>query len=289
MRILLFGKFGQVARGIQGAARDIDLVSLASANCDLSQPRTGADAIAAHRPDIVINAAAYTAVDKAETERAQAKRLNADAPAELAEASARTNARLIHLSTDYVFDGDAEIAYDETSATNPVNWYGATKLAGETAVLAAAPDAIVFRTSWVFSEYGENFVKTMLRLGREKSELKIVGDQIGGPTPAAEIAKAVLKIAAKLQRGADGRGVYHFQGRPSVSWAGFATKIFEYARQQTRVQEIAATDYPTAAARPPRTILDCERIERDFGIAPPDWRTEARRVVSALANSPGNG
>jgi len=287
MRILLFGKRGQAARCIRDAARDVDLISLGSADCDLSKPGAGANAIAGHKPDVVINAAAYTAVDKAETERTLAERLNAKAPGELAAAAARTNARLIHLSTDYVFDGQADTAYDELSATNPVNWYGATKLAGETTVLAAAPDAIVLRTSWVFSEYGANFVKTMLRLGREKPVLDIVGDQFGGPTPAAEIAKTVLRIAAKLQRGAGGRGVYHFQGRPSASWADFAKSIFQYAGLETRVREIATAEFPTAAARPARTILDCARIERDFGVAPPDWRSEARRVVAALETGPG--
>ena len=287
MRMLLFGKHGQVAQSLRDEADSANIIALGSGDCDLLQPGAGAAAIAAQKPDIVINATGYTAVDKAETEIAAARRLNAEAPAELAAAAHEASARFIHLSTDYVFDGAGEF-YNENAQTHPLNQYGKTKRDGEIAVLTAAPNSIILRTSWVFSPYGANFVKTMLRLAGERQDLTIVGDQIGGPTPAGDIARAILTIAAKIHRGAEGAGVYHFQGRPTVSWAAFARAIFEAAEADVAVEEIATADYPTPAQRPLRTILDCARIERDFGIPPADWRSGLRQTISALTGPPGN-
>lgn len=285
MRILLFGKNGQVARSLRDEAGLHELLAVGAADCDLTVSGAGAEAVRSADPDIVINAAGYTAVDQAETEDAAAMRLNAHAPAELAAAALRTGARFIHLSTDYVFDGAVAGAYDENAATAPLNVYGRTKREGEIAVMAAAPDAIIIRTSWVFSEHGSNFVKTMLRLASVRDKLSIVDDQIGGPTPATEIARAIVAIAAKIHRGANGEGIYHYQGTPAVSWADFAEKIFELAGQNAVVRRIPTSDFPTPAKRPLRTVLNCARIERDFGIALPDWRAGLREVLKTLKNA----
>ncbi len=283
MRILLFGRNGQVAQCLQQEARGVhQLTALGRAEADLMRAGTAASAIERTRPELVVNAAAYTAVDKAEEEPAAAQQLNAAAPAEMAAATRKTGARFIHLSTDYVFDGNDERALSEDHETAPLNVYGRTKREGENAVLTADDRAVILRTSWVFSEFGGNFVKTMLRLGAERSALSIVDDQVGGPTAARDIAKAVLTIGGKIGRCAPGAGVYHYQGAPSVSWAGFARRIFDAAGVKVAVEPIATADYPTPARRPLRTVLDCARIERDFGLAQPDWRAALHPVVAML-------
>lgn len=282
MKILVFGKNGQVAQCLQDEAASVDVTALSSAECDLMVKGEGAKAIKAAAPDIVVNASGFTAVDLAETQTTAARRLNADGPAELAAAATNTGAQFIHISTDYVFNGTSETPYTEESPTHPLNVYGETKLAGERLVMQAAENAIILRTSWVFSEFGSNFVRTMLRLGAERDLLTIVDDQIGGPTPAREIAKSILIIAAKIYRGAAGSGLYHYQGSPTVSWAAFAEKIFELAEVHSAVKPIPTAGFPTPATRPLKTILDCAKIERDFGIAAPDWRSGLRQVISAL-------
>lgn len=284
MRMLVFGKNGQVAQALQGQVSADRLIALGRDDADLTQPGAARAAIEREKPDVVINAAAYTAVDHAESDQEAAQRLNAGAPAEMAAAAKELGASFLHLSTDYVFDGHSDGRLTEDAATAPLNVYGVTKLAGEEAVLAAHDQAVIVRTSWVFSETGGNFVKTMLRLGRERDALSIVADQIGGPTPADDIASALLTIAAKKHRGAPGDGVYHFQGAPAVSWAEFAAKIFEIAGTDVKVSPINTAEYPTPARRPLKTVLDCARIERDFGIAQPDWRAGLRRVIAALTD-----
>ncbi|MEO1242847.1 MAG: dTDP-4-dehydrorhamnose reductase [Pseudomonadota bacterium] len=284
MRILLFGCNGQVARCIREEARGAhEVTALGSAEADLMQPGAATTAITANKPDVVINAAAYTAVDQAEDEKDAAMRLNKDAAAEMARTARVVGAPFIHISTDYVFYGQSDAPHREDDQTNPLNIYGASKLAGEQAVLAENDSAIVIRTSWVFSEFGGNFVKTMLRLAGERDALNIVDDQIGGPTAARDIARALLTIAEKKHRGAPGEGVYHYQGTPAVSWAGFASKIFDTAGKTVAVRPIVTKDFPTPAPRPLRTILDCARIERDFGVAQPDWRIALRQVIETLA------
>jgi dTDP-4-dehydrorhamnose reductase len=283
MRILLFGKNGQVARCFrEEASGRCDVTALGSADVDLSQPNTAVGAIEKHAPDIIINAAAYTAVDRAEEEKDAAARINTLAVKDMARTAKTIGAHFIHISTDYVFDGADSNHYHEKDTANPLSVYGKTKHEGELAALKAYNQTIILRTSWVFSEYGGNFVKTMLRLAGERDALTIVDDQIGGPTPARDIAHAILMIAEKKQRGAPGQGIYHYQGAPAVSWAGFARKIFEYADKNISVTPIATSDYPTPAARPLHTILDCARIERTFGISQPDWRIGLRQVIDAL-------
>ncbi len=284
MRILLFGASGQVGRETIDAAnrRGVAIVALTRAEADLSTPGAAADVIARAKPDAVINAAAWTAVDKAETETAAARRLNAQAPAEIASAAARAGARLVHLSTDYVFDGRMMRPLDEAAPTGPLNVYGATKLEGESLVAAALPGGVIIRTSWVYAAHGANFVRTMLRLAETRNELSIVGDQTGGPTPAAAIAEACLDIA--LKQGGPG-GLYHFQGAPPATWAEFAEAIFAAAGKSVKVNRIPTRDYPAPAARPLRTVLNCAKILRDYGVRQPDWRTSLAHIVGRLQNS----
>lgn len=283
MRLLLFGKNGQVARAIcDEAPASVSIVALGRNEADLMAPGAAAAAVNAEKPDIVVNAAAYTAVDKAEEEKQAAAQLNGSIVGEMAAAAKSAGAHFIHISTDYVFDGASGDHYKEDDATNPLNLYGETKLAGEIAAFNANPQSVILRTSWVFSEYGANFVKTMLRLSESRDELNIVADQIGGPTAARDIAKAILTIAGKKHRGAPGEGLYHFQGAPAVSWAGFAAKIFEIAGAYVTVHAIPTAQYPTPATRPLRTMLDCAKIERHFGVAQPDWRASLRQVITAL-------
>ncbi|MEZ5922442.1 MAG: dTDP-4-dehydrorhamnose reductase [Parvularculaceae bacterium] len=281
MRILLFGSNGQVGREVQAAAKDCDLIALTRVEADLSVDGMAAAAIECLAPDAIINAAAYTAVDKAEADREAARRLNAEAPAEIARAASRIGARLIHLSTDYVFSGDSPAPLDETAPTGPVNYYGETKLEGEMLVAEQAPGGVIVRTSWVFAPHGSNFVGAMMRLSQTQESLRIVSDQTGGPTPAAAIAAAVLKIATARNGPA---GLYHFQGAPSASWAEFAEAIFKAAGCNTRVEKIATANYKTPAKRPLTTILNCEKILRDYGVAQPDWRIGLRETALALKN-----
>lgn len=284
MHILLFGASGQVGRETIDAAtrRRLRLSALSRAEVDLSAPGAGAAAIARLRPGAIINAAAWTAVDKAETETAAARRLNAEAPAELAAAAKAAGARFVHLSTDYVFDGSASAPIDENAPASPLNVYGATKLEGERAVFAALPAAAVIRTSWVYAAHGANFVKTMLRLAETNNELSIVGDQTGGPTPASAIAEACLDIAVKSEGPG---GLYHFQGAPPATWADFAEAIFAAAGRSVRVNKILTRDYKTPASRPLYSVLNCAKIKHDYGIAQPDWRADLAATVRRLQNS----
>ena len=232
-----------------------------------------------HRPDIIINAAAHTAVDKAESEPDFARAINVDGTRHLAEAAQNIGAAFLHISTDYVFDGKGETPYRESDATAPQSVYGQTKLDGETAALAACPRTIILRTAWVFGEHGNNFVKTMLRLGRDRDTLGIVADQHGAPTYAGDIAAALIKIAQHITTGQPTEyGVYHFSGSPYTSWHGFASEIFRHAAAQNLLPRvpvlnaIATSDYPTPAKRPANSRLDCSKIQAAFGIAPSDWQ-----------------
>lgn len=276
MKILVFGKTGQVALAL---ARQAEVIALGRDKADLSRPEDCAAAIVSHRPDVIINAAAYTAVDKAETESAQAFLINAAAPNAMAKAAAEYGIPFVHISTDYVFDGSGETPRHEAETTGPLQVYGRSKREGELGILAAGGCAAVLRTSWVFSPDGANFVKTMLRLGADRNALSIVGDQIGGPTPAAAIADACLIMAKSLVKDREGAGIYHFSGAENVSWAQFAEAIFESAGLNVVVSAIPSADYPTPAARPLNSRLDCSRIKTVFGIDQPDWREAVRGMV----------
>ena len=278
--LLVFGRTGQLAQELQRLAPEARFVGRDEA--DLARPQDCAALIRDARPALVINAAAWTAVDKAESEAAAAQLVNTEAPGAMAEECAEAAIPFLTVSTDYVFDGSGDAPRREDDPTGPLGVYGATKLAGEAAVAEAGGQWAVLRTSWVFSAHGANFVKTMLRLGAERASLKVVADQIGGPTPAADIARALLVMAARMAEDRDSGGVYHFAGAPDVSWAGFAREIFARAGLACTVEEIPTRDYPTPAQRPLNSRLDCARLERDFGVARPDWRVGLDRVLAEL-------
>lgn len=278
MRILVFGKTGQVACELQ---RQADVLALGRAEADLANPEACAEALRAADADLVINAAAWTAVDKAEAEEAAATVVNGAAPAAMARAAAERGIPFLHVSTDYVFSGAGTAPWTETDPVAPQNAYGRSKLAGEEGVRAAGGNSAILRTSWVFSAHGANFVKTMLRLSETRDTLNVVDDQIGGPTPAADIAAALLRMGRAMAQGQPG-GTYHFGGVPQVSWAGFAREIFAQAGRKVRVGGIATEAYPTPARRPLNSRMDCSALSRDFGIAAPDWKAGLAQVLKEL-------
>ncbi|OWY13186.1 dTDP-4-dehydrorhamnose reductase [Thioclava sp. F34-6] len=277
--ILVFGQTGQVAQELQRLAPEAAF--LGRNRVDLRNPDAAAEAIREAKPTAVINAAAYTAVDKAEEEEALAQTVNGDAPAAMAKACRDLGIPLVHISTDYVFDGSGEAPFKPTDPTAPLGAYGRTKLAGEQAIRAAGGTFAILRTSWVFSAHGGNFVKTMLRLSESRDHLTIVADQIGGPTPAKAIAEACLTMAQELQRAPEKSGVYHFSGSPDVSWAGFAREIFARAGRDVTVEDIRTADYPTPAKRPLNSRLDCSDLAV-FGLKRPDWRLGLDEVLTEL-------
>lgn len=277
--LLVFGRTGQVACELARLAPEASFLGRDQA--DLADPAACAAAIVAQAPLAVINAAAWTAVDRAETEEAAAHVVNADAPGAMATASARLRIPFVHISTDYVFDGSGDRPWRSDDATGPLGAYGRTKLAGEEAVRAAGGVHAILRTSWVFSAHGANFVKTMLRLGRDRARLNVVADQTGGPTPAAAIAAACLTIAGQLQADPASGGTLHFSGAPDVSWADFARAIFARAGLPVEVDDIPTSAYPTPARRPANSRLDCSGLER-FGLTRPDWQAGLDAVLLEL-------
>ncbi len=284
MKLLVFGRTGQVATELARLAPEA--LFLGRAEADLADPAACAAAIRRHRPLAVINAAAWTAVDRAETEEAAATVVNGAAPGAMAQAAAELDLPFLHLSTDYVFAGDGTRPWTETDPVAPVNAYGRSKLAGERAVTAAGARALILRTAWVFSAHGTNFVKTMLRLAETRDQLNVVEDQIGGPTPADAIAATLLTLADALRAGGKG-GIYHYAGTPETSWAGFARETFVQAGfpregRTVTVTGIPSQAYPTPARRPLNSRLDCARLQTEFGIMPPDWRAGLARVIGEL-------
>lgn len=273
--IVVFGRTGQVATEL---ARQADVVALGRDVADLSDPAACAAAILERRPRLVINAAAYTAVDRAEHAPALAHVINADAPGAMARACADLGVPFLHISTDYVFDGTGTAPWRAADTPAPQNVYGHTKLAGEGAVAAAAGQWAVMRTAWVFSAHGTNFVNTMLRLSKARDHLDVVSDQVGCPTPAKDIAAALLRMGAAMEAGQPG-GIYHFGGQPAVSWADFARAIFARAHAAMTIRDIPTSAYPTPAARPMNGRLDCCALETDFGIPAPDWRPGLETVL----------
>lgn len=278
--ILVFGKTGQVATELQMLLPNA--VFLGRADADLTDPVQCAHKILTLKPEAVINAAAYTAVDKAEDDEATAALVNGSAPTEMAKFCADLGIPFVHISTDYVFDGSGDTPFSPDHPTAPLGAYGRTKLAGEDGVRAAGGRFAILRTSWVFSAHGNNFVKTMLRLGGERNKLTIVGDQIGGPTPARAIATACVEIAQQLQTEPKKSGTYHFSGAPNVSWADFARTIFDEADLVCTVEDIPSSAYPTPAKRPGNSRMDCRTLDATFGIAPPDWKAGLADVLKDL-------
>ncbi|SEN50314.1 dTDP-4-dehydrorhamnose reductase [Loktanella fryxellensis] len=286
MKVLVFGQTGQVARALAsaGPARGIAVQTLDRTRADLSDPAACAAAVTATDADAVINAAAWTAVDAAEAQEDAAHVVNADSPGAIARACAARGLPVVHISTDYVFDGGAGPAWTPDAPTGPMGAYGRTKLAGERAVLDSGAVAVVLRTAWVFDGGGKSFMTTMLRLSETRDTVGVVADQIGGPTPAAAIADACLTIAARLADGS-GRpdlgqtGVHHFSGAPDVSWADFARAIMVTAGRSTTIVDITTADYPTPARRPANSRLDCSSLTAAYGIVRPDWQAALTRII----------
>lgn len=277
--ILVFGKTGQVAREL---ALLPDVTCIGRDEADLSVPEVCAEAIHTLRPSVVINAAAYTAVDKAEEEEPLATIINGDAPGAMAVACGELGIPLVHISTDYVFAGNGDTPWRPDEPTGPLGAYGRSKLLGEEAVRASGADHAILRTSWVVSAHGNNFVKTMLRLGAERDALSIVADQIGGPTAAREIARACHHMAEQLIDAPHQSGTYHFSGAPNCSWADFARGIFALSGLDCTVTDIASSQYPTPAVRPLNSRLDCSTTQTTFGIEQPDWRAGLIDILTKL-------
>lgn len=295
MKLLVTGANGQVGFELVRSLMPVgEVVALTRGECDLSQPDAIARVVDAHKPDVIINAAAYTAVDRAESEEELATRINGEAPAALALAARSVGALLLHYSTDYVFDGDKDSPWDESDPVSPLNAYGRSKLAGERAIVTSGADFIILRTTWVFAARGANFVRTMLRLGHERDTLKVVADQFGAPTWARNIADASahLVVAAQRER-AEGRfasEVLHLASQGETSWQGFATEIFaEFRRQRpdavlrvASVAPIPSSEYPTPARRPANSRLDCSRLASRFGIRLPRWQDALARCLQEI-------
>ena len=282
MKLLVFGQTGQVARElIRRAPGGVVVDSLGRDRADLSDPSVCADAIMLSDADAVINAAAWTAVDRAETEEAAATVVNGAAPAAMARAAARHGIPFLHISTDYVFDGAGDAPFATDHPTAPLGAYGRSKLAGEHGVRSAGGAHLILRTSWVVSAHGANFVKTMRRLGADRAKLNVVADQIGGPTPAADIADALFTAARAMIDGHKG-GTHHFAGAPDTSWADFARAIMAGAGLGCEVVDIPSSAYPTPAKRPMNSRLDCSAFTRDFGSARPDWHSGLAAILKEL-------
>lgn len=280
--ILVFGSSGQVATELR--ERLPDAMFLGREQADLSKDSDIGRTIEEIGPEAIINAAAYTAVDKAEDEEHVALKVNADAPWMMARSAVKLDIPLVHVSTDYVFDGGGEEPFPTDGNTAPLGAYGRTKLAGEKAIAGTAPNHAILRTSWVFSAHGANFLKTMLRLSETRDRLTIVADQVGGPTPASAIAEACITIARVLKDDPSKAGIYHFSGAPDVSWADFAREIFRQADRVVTVEDIPTSAYPTPARRPLNSRLDCRSLSA-FGLDRPDWKAGVAQTLAKLGET----
>ncbi len=294
MRILLTGKDGQLGFELRRTLSVLGEVrALGRADCDLSDEQGLRDIVRAYQPDMIVNAAAYTAVDKAESDVALAHAINARAPQVLAEEARARNALLLHFSTDYVFDGLKDGAYLETDATNPQNVYGASKWAGEQAIQSVGGRYLIFRTSWVVGAHGGNFAKTILRLAAERDALKIVADQYGAPTSAALLADVSAQVLAQAQRASAGDfpyGLYHVSGAGETTWFDYAKYVVRKAEQAGKalrvhadaIQPIPASAYPTPAARPANSRLDCRKLCANFGLVLPPWQDSLDHILDHI-------
>jgi dTDP-4-dehydrorhamnose reductase len=291
MKLLVTGRDGQVGTELKRSLASLgEVTALSRAELDLADPAAIRAAVRAQRPDWIVNAGAYTAVDKAESEPALAQAVNGEAPAVLAEEAARLGARLIHYSTDYVFDGTAERPYREDDPTHPVSVYGRSKLVGEQAVMAAAGGHLVLRTSWVYAARGRNFLLTMLRLAKERPELRVVSDQYGAPTWCRDIAEATASLI-RLQAGRGipaGPALYHFSAGGLTTWHQFATRIVEEGARRglcplVPVRAIATSEFPTPARRPANSVLSNQRLAADYGLRLPDWEDGLLRCLDEVS------
>ncbi|UIK19089.1 dTDP-4-dehydrorhamnose reductase [Rhizobium leguminosarum] len=292
MRIAVTGKQGQVVQSLlrRGAETGVEISAVGRPEMDLADPASIAAAFSALRPDVIVSAAAYTAVDMAESEPELAFSVNAAGAGVVAEAAARIGAPVIHISTDYVFSGDKVSAFSEEDATAPISVYGRSKLAGEKAVAAANPNHVILRTAWVYSPFGNNFLKTMLRLSETRDHLRVVADQTGCPTSALDIADAILAIASRIAADPEPslRGIFHLTGSGEASWADFAEEIFtELSKSGGRtvgVERIPTADYPTPAKRPANSRLNGDKLARTYGIRLPEWKQSMTIVMQDLLN-----
>lgn len=288
IQVLVTGANGQLGYSLQARANhypafafhftDVDTLDL----CDAEAVRRY---VVDHRINYILNCAAYTAVDKAESDEALCAQINRDAVSHLGEAAQAVGARVIHISTDYVFDGTSCRPYVETDQPCPISAYGRTKLAGEEALRAVCPDAVIIRTAWLYSEYGNNFVKTVLRLGAERDELRFIFDQVGTPTYAGDLADAMLSIVAQAEEGHYVPGIYHFSNEGVCSWYDFTVKILQLAHLNKRVIPIETKDYPTPAARPHYSVLNKGKIKAIYGLAIPHWEASLQCCLQQLLNS----
>ncbi|WP_217475132.1 dTDP-4-dehydrorhamnose reductase [Stutzerimonas stutzeri] len=292
MRILVCGASGQVGHELvdRAGAYGLEALGMTRENLDITDGAQINRLIEQLEPGMIINAAAYTHVDNAETHREQAYAVNRDGAARLAEAARQAAIPLLHISTDYVFSGEARTPYRESDEVAPTGVYGASKLAGEGAIQAALDQHLILRTSWVYGAHGHNFVKTMLRLGRQRHSLSVVGDQFGCPTQAGSIADVLLQLARRYaERGSLAWGLYHYSGRSPCSWFDFAVEIFRQAEAKgllstrPKVSSITTAQYPTPARRPAWSVLDCSRFETTFGIDTHDWHDDLSMVLDVLA------
>lgn len=286
MKALVFGQSGQVATELAlQVPAGVVLTALGRDQADLTCPDDCARTVVEASPDVVINAAAFTAVDLAESQERLATTVNGEAPGAIARSCAALGIPFLHVSTDYVFDGAGLDPWTPDAPVAPINAYGRSKRQGEDEIRTAGGPHAILRTSWVVSAHGNNFIKTMLRLSQSHASLRIVGDQIGGPTPAADIASALWTMATDLVRDDTKSGTYHFSGAPDVSWADFAREIFHQADRAVQVEDISTSAYPTPAARPANSRLDCTATQDAFGIARPDWQAGLSRILDTLKDT----
>ncbi|SNB51644.1 dTDP-4-dehydrorhamnose reductase [Rhodoblastus acidophilus] len=292
LRLVVTGREGQVTRALQAlAGPDLDVIALGRETFDLAAEGDATAIFAAAKPDVIVNAGAYTAVDKAESERDLAFAINGRGAGRVAQAAAALNIPVIQISTDYVFDGAGETPWLESAPTGPVGVYGASKLAGEAAVRAATPNHAILRTCWVYAPWGANFVKTMLRLAETRQELRVVADQNGAPTSALDIAEGVVAVARNLAARPDAnlRGVFHLAAQGVTNWADFAREIFAQSLARggpsASVVSIPSRDYPTPAARPLNSRLSTDKLAQAHGVRLPDWRDSLTRVMDQLVGA----
>lgn len=298
MRLAVTGTHGQLVTSLveRGAAGGVEIIPVGRPALDLSQPQTVFDALRGMRCDAIVSAAAYTAVDKAESETELAMTINGDGAGAVAAAADALGVPVLHVSTDYVFDGTGSRAYRESDPVGPAGAYGRSKLAGEQAVAAACANHVILRTAWVYSPFGANFVKTMLRLAGDRDSVSVVADQRGNPSNALDLADAIVQIARNLADSPEPalRGVFHMTAQGEASWAEFAAEIFAQSTQlggpSAQVVPITTADYPTPARRPANSVLDCTRLADRHGVTLPHWRESLPGVIARLVpSSPTHG